>query len=106
MAEIGIPLLMFELQRETYSRFWFNSGKPIPLSAGWLPAISWLASSYQLVGFPLSVICSSRPIKMDRRHILAWAAEPGFLRFKEQALFELKFKMLPVQSEWKTSRLL
>jgi hypothetical protein len=26
-----------ELQRETYSRYWFNSGKPIS-------AISWLAS--------------------------------------------------------------
>jgi hypothetical protein len=41
----------FKLQRETYSRYWFNSGKPIS-------AISWLASRYQLFaeGAPLKWI--------------------------------------------------
>jgi hypothetical protein len=32
---------LFELQRETYSRYWLNSSKPIT-------GISWLAFHYQL----------------------------------------------------------
>ncbi len=42
------------------------------------------------MGFPLSVICSGRPIELDKPHILALAAETRFLLFKEQA--PLKFK--------------
>jgi hypothetical protein len=36
------------------------------------------------MGFPLSVICCGRPIELDKTHILALAAETGFLLFKEQ----------------------
>jgi hypothetical protein len=39
------------------------------LSAGWLAAIS---------------NCSGRPIELDKPHILALAAEIGFLLFKEK----------------------
>jgi hypothetical protein len=42
------------------------------------------------MGFLLSVICSRRPIKLDKPHIFALAAETGFLLFKEQV--PLKFK--------------
>jgi hypothetical protein len=42
------------------------------------------------MGFPLSVICSGCPIELDNPHILALAAETGFLLFKEQV--PLKFK--------------
>jgi hypothetical protein len=42
------------------------------------------------MGFPLSVICSGRPIELDKPHILVLAAETGFLLFKEQV--PLKFK--------------
>jgi hypothetical protein len=42
------------------------------------------------MGFPLSVICSGRPIELDKPHILALAAETVFLLFKEQV--PLKFK--------------
>jgi hypothetical protein len=48
---------------------------------------------YQLwiwMGFPLSVICSGRPIELDKPHILALAAETGFLLFKEQVPLKLK----------------
>jgi hypothetical protein len=36
------------------------------------------------MGFPLSVICSGCPIELAKPHILALAAETGFLLFKEQ----------------------
>jgi hypothetical protein len=36
------------------------------------------------MGLPLSVICSGCPIELDKPHILALAAETGFLLFKEQ----------------------
>jgi hypothetical protein len=42
------------------------------------------------MGFPLSVICSGRPIELDKPHILALAAETSFLLFREQV--SLKFK--------------
>jgi hypothetical protein len=42
------------------------------------------------MGFLLSVICCRRPIELDKPHILALAAETGFLLFKEQV--PLKFK--------------
>jgi hypothetical protein len=55
------------------------------------------------MGFPLSVLCSGRPIELDKPHILALAAETGFLRFKEQVLHNFKNKTSAVQWEWKTS---
>jgi hypothetical protein len=58
------------------------------------------------MGFPLSVLCSGRPIELDKPHILAYAAETSFLRFKEQVPFNFLNKMSPVQWEWKTSRLI
>jgi hypothetical protein len=57
------------------------------------------------MGFPLSVLCSWHPIELDKPHILALAAETVFLRFKEQVLFKLKNKILAVQCERKTFRL-
>ncbi len=67
----------FDLQQKAYSRYQRNSGKPIT-------AISWLAYRYQLVGLPLSVICSECPIELDKPHILVLATETVFLLFKEQ----------------------
>jgi hypothetical protein len=58
------------------------------------------------MGFPLSVLCSGCPIELDKPHILAEAAETGFLRFKEQVLFNFKNKISTVQWEWKTSQLI
>jgi hypothetical protein len=37
---------------------------------------------YQLVGLPLSVICSGHPIELDKPHMLALAAETGFCYLK------------------------
>ncbi len=54
------------------------------------------------MGFPLSVICSGRPIDLDKPHILALAAETGFLLFKEQVPLKYKKEMSEVQSERKT----
>jgi hypothetical protein len=45
---------------------------------------------YQLVGSPLSVICSGRPIELDKPHVVALATETVFLLFKEKV--PLKFK--------------
>jgi hypothetical protein len=36
------------------------------------------------MGFPQSVIYIGRPIELDKPHLLALAAETGFLLFKEQ----------------------
>jgi hypothetical protein len=58
------------------------------------------------MGFPLSVICSGRPVEMDEPHILALAAETGFLLFKEQVPLKLKKEISAVQCERKTSRLI
>jgi hypothetical protein len=41
------------------------------------------------MGFPLSVICSGCPIELDKPHILALAAETGFLLFEEQVPIKL-----------------
>jgi hypothetical protein len=49
------------------------------------------------MGFPLSVLCSGRPIEMDKPHNLALAAETGFLRFKEQVPLNFKNKISVVQ---------
>jgi hypothetical protein len=77
---VGLPLLndngnwrtannLFYLQREAYSRYQHNSGKPIS-------AISWLAYCYQF-------FLQRRPIELDKPHILASATEIVFLRLKE-----------------------
>ena len=58
------------------------------------------------MGFPLSVICSGRPIKLDKPHILALAAETGFLLFKEQVPLKFKKEISAVQCERKTFRLI
>jgi hypothetical protein len=58
------------------------------------------------MGFPLSVLCSGRPIELDKPHILALAVKIGFLRFKEQVPHNFKNKISAVQWEWKTSRLI
>jgi hypothetical protein len=58
------------------------------------------------MGFPLSVICSGRPIELDKPHILALAAETGFLLFKEQVPLKFKKEISAVQCESKTFRLI
>jgi hypothetical protein len=58
------------------------------------------------MGFPLSVLCSGRPIELDKPHILAEAAETGILRFKEQVHLNFKNKISAVQWKLKTSRLI
>jgi hypothetical protein len=52
------------------------------------------------MGFPLSVICRGRPIELDKPHILALAAETGFL------LLKFKKEISAVQCERKTFRLI
>jgi hypothetical protein len=56
------------------------------------------------MGFPLSVICSGRPIELDKPHILALATETGFLLFKEQVPLKFKKEISAVQCESKTFR--
>jgi hypothetical protein len=57
------------------------------------------------MGFPLSVLCSGRPIELDEPHILALASETGFCDLKDKFPFILKInKVSAVQWEWKTSR--
>ncbi len=58
------------------------------------------------MGFPLSVICSGCPIELDKPHILALAAETGFLQFKEQVPLKFKKEISAVQCERKTFRLI
>jgi hypothetical protein len=57
------------------------------------------------MGFPLLVICSGRPIELDKLHILALATETVFLLFKEQVPFKLK-NISAVQCERKTFQLI
>jgi hypothetical protein len=54
------------------------------------------------MGFPLSVICCRCPIELDKPHILALAAETGFLLFKEQVPFKFKKEISAVQCERRT----
>jgi hypothetical protein len=54
------------------------------------------------MGFPLSVFCSGRPIELDKPHILALAAETGFLLFKERVPLKFKKEISAVQFERKT----
>jgi hypothetical protein len=64
-----------------------NSGKPIAALNHRIGFHREMRENYQLwilMGFPLSVICSGCPIELDKPHILALAAETGFLLFKEQ----------------------
>jgi hypothetical protein len=42
------------------------------------------------MGFPLSVLCSGRHIELNKPHVLAFAAETGFLLLKEQVPLKLK----------------
>jgi hypothetical protein len=58
------------------------------------------------MGLPLSVLCSGRPIELDKPQILAEAAETSFLQFKEQVPFNFKNKISAVQWELKTSLLI
>jgi hypothetical protein len=54
------------------------------------------------MGVPLSVICCGRPIELDKPHILALAAETGFLLFKEQDPLKFKKEISAVQCKRKT----
>jgi hypothetical protein len=74
-------------------------------SRRFIPAIDTIAASYfiyQLVGLLLSVICSGRPNELDKQHILALAAETGFLRYKEQVPLKFKKEISAVQCKRKT----
>jgi hypothetical protein len=55
---------------------------------------------HQLIGFPLSAICSGRPIELEKPHILAYITKTGFfLQFEEQVPFIFKRKISAVQCE-------
>jgi hypothetical protein len=56
------------------------------------------------MGFPLSVICRGHPIELDKPHILALAAESGFLLFKEQVPLKFKKEISAVHCKKKTFR--
>jgi hypothetical protein len=58
------------------------------------------------MGFPLSVLCSGRPIELDKPHILALAAENSFLLFKGQVPLKCKKEISAVQGERKTFQLI
>jgi hypothetical protein len=58
------------------------------------------------LGFPLSVICSGRPIELDKLNILALAAETGILLFKEQVPLKFKKEISAVQCERKSFQLI
>jgi hypothetical protein len=42
--------------------------------------------------FPLAVICTGQAVEMDKPHILAKAAETGFLQFIEQVPLNVKYR--------------
>jgi hypothetical protein len=44
------------------------------------------------MGFPLSVLCSGRPIELEKPHILPLAAETGFCDLKSKFPLILKIK--------------
>jgi hypothetical protein len=58
------------------------------------------------MGFPLSALCSGRPIELDKPNILALATKTGFLLFKEQVPLKFKKEIPAVQFERKTFRLI
>jgi hypothetical protein len=57
------------------------------------------------MGFLLSVLFSGRSIELDKPHILALAAETGFLLFKVQVPLKFKKEISAVQCKRKTFRL-
>jgi hypothetical protein len=82
-----------------------NSGKPIAATnhrIGFQREMRENDQLWILMGFLLSVICSGRPIELDKPHILALAAETGFLLFKEQVPLKFKEEISAVQCERKT----
>jgi hypothetical protein len=54
----------------------------------------------------LSVICSGRPIELEKPHILALTAETVFLLFKEQIPLKFKKEISTVQCGRKTFQLI
>jgi hypothetical protein len=58
------------------------------------------------MGLPVSVICSGRPIELDKPHTLGLSAGTGFLLFKEQVPLKVKKEISAVQCERKTFRLI
>jgi hypothetical protein len=97
---MGFPLIM-------------DSGNGVPLviclncSGRFIPTIDTIVASYfryQLVGLPLSVICSGHPVELDKPHILALAAETGFFLFQEQV--PLKFKKRNISGSMRKEDLL
>jgi hypothetical protein len=86
-----------------------NSGNPIAATNHRIDFQREMQGNYQLwisMGFPQSIICSGRPIELDKPHILALAAETGFLLFKEQVPLKFKKEISAVQCERKTFQLI
>jgi hypothetical protein len=88
LVAIGLPLLidsrnwhaatnLFELERETYSRYGHNSGKPIP-------TIRWLAFRYQL-------FVVEAPWKW-MSHIFVLSRWKFFWQFKDRSPFKFSKK--------------
>jgi hypothetical protein len=92
----GTPLSAISQWREAYCRYKSQNRFPAG-NAGKLSALD-------LNG--LSVICSGRPIELDKPHILALATETSFLLFKKQVLLKFKQELSVVQCERKTFRLI
>jgi hypothetical protein len=70
----------YDLQRETYSRYWFNSGKPIS-------TISRLASRYQL-------FAAGTPLKWINRIVWLKPLKPvlGNLKNKFPLILKIKYQ--------------
>jgi hypothetical protein len=58
------------------------------------------------MGFLLSVLCSGCLIELDKPHILALAAETGFLLFKEQVPLRFKKEISAIQCKRNTFQLI
>jgi hypothetical protein len=84
----GNRLSVISLKRKLASRYGINMY--IRIAAGNVFLLSteqWQANfHYWLIGLPLSVICSRRPIEMDKLKILAETAETGFLDLRASSL--------------------
>jgi hypothetical protein len=96
-SAIGFPLL-------TDSGNWHTATNSFA-AGGLFPLLTQQQQAYfhyQLVGLPLSVNCSGRPIELDKPHILALAAETVFLLFKEQVPLKFIKEISAVQCERKT----
>jgi hypothetical protein len=59
-----------------------------------------------LNGLSANCYLQRTPIELDKPHILALAAETGFLLFKEQVPLKFKKEISAVQCERKTFRLI